>query len=128
MSDVELSEDWASFESVSTVSQRLNELADETNGDDAQCLQYAAKLLLSQSEEWAVHRRLITKHAAEINLRRGSMSVAREALRELGHEGKTFCEMVKDLGRYKLAMESMAAQIRHPKTTADDMVRMQLGE
>lgn len=70
--------------------------------------------------------RLVRRHAAELNRRRGEMSVARDALAELGETEGTFYERVNRLGVYKRALESMAAQMIHPKRTAIELAMAQL--
>lgn len=69
--------------------------------------------------------RLINRHAAELNRRRGEMSVARDAMKQLGETEGSFYERIQRLGIYKRAFESMAKMI-NPKMTALEMAEMQL--
>ena len=52
--------------------------------------------------------RLAKRHAAELNRRRGEMSVARDAMKQLGETEGSFYERIERLGIYKRAFESMA--------------------
>lgn len=70
---------------------------------------------------------LVKRQAAEINRRRGAMSVARDLLKENGETEGTLYQRIERLLIYKRAMESMASQFIHPKTTALEMARQQLG-
>ena len=116
-------------DAVYAVVARLRELAELTDiENDRDCLRYAAELMKHQFDEWGADRRLLKKHVGEINRRRGEMSCARDAMKELGETEGTFYQRVKELGMYKRAMESMASQIVHPKTTAKQMAEMQLGK
>jgi hypothetical protein len=64
--------------------------------------------------------------AAEVNRRRGEMAGLRETLRENGIEGKTILQGIHELLIYKQAMDSMAAQMIHPKMTGMEMAKLQL--
>jgi hypothetical protein len=59
--------------------------------------------------------------AQEVNRRRGEMAGLRETMRENGVEAGSILACVHELLIYKRAMESMAAQFVHPKTTAMEM-------
>lgn len=66
--------------------------------------------------------------AKEVNRRRGEMAGLRETMQENGVQAETILGGVYELLTYKRAMESMAAQMIHPKMTGLEMAKMQLGE
>jgi hypothetical protein len=51
-----------------------------------------------------------------------------EAMREIANDTVGALEIGEDLTIYKRALDSMAAQIIHPKMTGLEMAKMQLGE
>jgi hypothetical protein len=65
--------------------------------------------------------------AKEVNRRRGEMAGLRETLRENEVQAATILGGVYELLTYKQAMDSMAAQMIHPKMTGLEMAKMQLG-
>jgi hypothetical protein len=115
--------------------QKMQELADQIDvpmpiieEDTSAFLRYAAERVRILCDECEGNYRMCNKHAAEINRRRGEMAGVRETLRENGIEGKTILGGLNELLIYKRAMDSMAAQMIHPKMTGLDMAKMQLGE
>ncbi len=115
--------------------QKMNELAEQLDvpmpivaEDASEFLRYAAERVRILCDECEGNYRTCNKHAAEINRRRGEMAGVRETLRENGIEGKTILGGLHELLIYKRAMDSMAAQMIHPKMTGMEMAKMQLGE
>jgi hypothetical protein len=108
--------------------QKMQGLADHIiiDEDTSAFLRYAAERVRILCDECEGNYRMCNKHAAEINRRRGEMAGVRETLLENGIEGKTILGGLNELLIYKRAMESMAAQLIHPKKTALELAKLQL--